>query len=216
MRFTNSVLVGLVVLATWSCGSENKDGGAVNTSGPDAECASFKPCGGSLIGEWTIRDSCYQEGGPPLKVQECMLAPPPGPRYETGTFRFREESFSMHLVGSASWSPTYSESCLSQMKATCAEINTRLSQDGYGFSGTCTPASSGGCSCSITEHLTANDSGTYAVSGSTLRTADSATSFERTWEYCVQGDTLRIRHTDTGTSGSFLTSVYVATRESQP
>jgi hypothetical protein len=94
----------------------------------------------------------------------------------------------------------------------CSDINTGLSQPDAATSGSCTPGSTGECSCSITYRKTNAEQDTYTTSGTTLTTTPQGPASLTTWDYCVQGSTLRLHRVESSTTGS-ATFLIVATQK---
>ncbi len=163
------------------------------TTGP-VDC-SFTACGGSLVGKWTINAGCIDDPNSDV-VSGCPTATIDAQTDLSGSVDFGADgSFSVDLTQSGSISAKIPTSCLNG--ATC---------DSWASSNkaTCTtdPA---GCDCTgtiDTKHST--DSGTYATSGNSFATTSMGdTSPGTPNEYCVSGNTLKVKIVD-GTKSTIL------------
>jgi hypothetical protein len=170
-------------------GGGGGNGGTGGTSG--GGCGSVQPCGGSLVGTWTINDVCIN--APPTTDPSC-------PGYtvsdvsatETGTLTFASGgTYTANVNTTVSYTEVTPASCIDP--ATCADL-----EDSYVASGT--PATCTGttvCTCRITVTATGGgETGTYATSGSTLTVTPSAGN-PSTMGYCVQSDSVHFLHFNT-------------------
>jgi hypothetical protein len=156
---------------------------------------SFTACGGSLVGKWTINAGCIDDPNSDA-VSGCPTATIDAQTDLSGSIDFGADgTFNVDLTQSGSISATIPTSCLNG--ETC---------DSWASSNkaTCTTASAG-CDCTgtiDTKHST--DGGTYATSGNSFDTTSTGdTSPSSLHEYCVSGNTLKVKIVD-GTKSTIL------------
>jgi hypothetical protein len=156
------------------------------TTGP-VDC-SFTACGGSLVGKWTINAGCVDDPDSDT-LDGCPTATIDASTDLSGSVDFGADgTFSVDLTQSGSISAKIPTSCLNG--STC---------DSFASSNkaTCT-TDSAGCDCTgmiDTKH--SSDGGTYTSSGNSFATTSTGDSSPGTPnEYCVSGNTLKVRIVD--------------------
>ena len=172
------------ILALASCGGSS-DGGS---------CGNTSPCGGDIVGTWTIQSSCVagatMDGGcPGATIDSTNIK-------VTGTAVYRSDlTYSVTGVLNGSISTTLPPSCLvgQGQTFTCAQLQDLLTAQGEsGLTFTC----SGTSSCTCVETLTAvttNETGTYTTTAGGLLTqtpSDGSDPDEN--DFCVKGNTLTL------------------------
>ena len=179
----------------------------------DAGCASFASCGGSLVGTWKVESGCIQVATPTSTASPCQpFTTVSGPTF-TGSYEFASgDTYAATMALTSTSKGTYSPDCLAQMRMSCADFNTVSSQPDAKVAFTCVSSSSGNCDCSAALHTTNTEQGTYTTSGNTFTTTPQGSANPTTGEYCVQGNTLRLRFVDSSSSGS-ATFTIVATMQ---
>jgi non-reducing end alpha-L-arabinofuranosidase len=176
-------------------GSSGAGGGS---GGGEASCSDVTPCGGEVVGTWTVTSSCLTVSGSldlSLFGFGCTSAPVTGSLQVTGTWTANADgtySDDTHTSGSEQF--TLAPACLtvSSTPVTCDGAASFLAVLGYS-SVTCTDAASGGCSCSGTVRqsgsmgavsISPSASGSYASAGNAVTPAGGAP-----YAYCVSGAT---------------------------
>ena len=192
----------LIFVLFLGCGGDSGSG----------QCGSFTPCGGVIVGTWSVTEYCSNLTG-------SSSSPCPGMTANTshvqmkGTFTFTSSgTYSVATTATGTESVTYPQSCLTSLNTTCAQAGTALSAGSGGISGSCQSNANGDCAC--TENITnapSTEQGTYTTSGSSiamLKTGSTTTT--GSIEYCVQGNTLTLQATSSTFNGS---TTLVATRQ---
>jgi hypothetical protein len=178
--------------------------GGAGEGGGEASCDEVAPCGGDIVGTWTVV-SC------PLTVSgdvnmmgfglDCKTAPITSGSLEvTGTVEFLADgSFNDHTVTTGTSMLELPELCkhVSGTVTDCVSLGESL--DSLGFkSGVCTDnATSGGCTCTtVTEQSGGlvfvspdfSDTGLYKTADNKLTT--TVFGIDTEYPYCVAGNTL--------------------------
>lgn len=184
-------------------GGSHSDGGAVGRGGSSGNaepvCPSVATCGGSVVGTWNVTSSCLTVSGT-LDLSAigagCQSAVVTGSLTTTGTLTANANgTYSDDTSTSGEEHFDLAPSCLviSSTQTDCAGAANIISSLGYATV-TCTPVSSGGCSCSATVKQSggpglvsvfATPNGNYVTSDDQL-TLDGAMPYS----YCVSGTTM--------------------------
>ena len=183
------VVVGLAALSLPACGPSSGSG----------NCGKVAPCGGNIVGNWTVVDTC-------LTLTGAVPASPLGDNCPTATFDPPAIDFSGNISYSADM--TYSgtltlsgsmalnipQSCqtISGVTFTCAQFDQlfkdQLAQNPDPSIQSVSCSGSSGCKCTfVLPSETMTTSGTYTTSGNNLIEDGTSTS-----AYCVQGSELHI------------------------
>jgi hypothetical protein len=169
------------------------------------------------VGTWTITNACLTQpmsdagsapdaaGSVPDAGGACpgMVLKVTGTS-TSGTVTFNANmTYSTTLMITAMATDAVPASCLTvgATMITCSQLQAYLNTQGDGGSPptTCTPATSGGCDCSITRITNETSMGTYSTSGDSVTlTPTSAGSSPSTDNYCVQGNKLYAYSTGSG------------------
>gem|GEM_PF-5745629 len=128
---------------------------------------------------------------------------------DNGSLAFRSDGtygVSSSVSGTSKFA--YTAECLSSFSMTCDEMGASLastSATDAGVSGSCCAASSGDCTCTeAISSLSTIEDGTCTTSRSTLvTTPPDPSSDPSTAAFCVQGNRLTIRFSETGSSGAY-------------
>jgi hypothetical protein len=179
----NSSKVVLVALGTsallLSCG------------GDEGSCSAFTPCGGDVVGTWTIKSMCVTGGGAGA-IEDCPSATTTFEGIKgSGTITFNANMTTTENVAiSGSMRMNIPSSCL--MGATCAQVDaglkaTLLDPDAPFSAVSCSGSST--CSCNVTFKGTSTmEMDTYTISGNKITDGDGDAQ-----DYCVSGKTLNMR-----------------------
>jgi hypothetical protein len=188
-----SVVVSVAMAASYGCGSS--DGG---------NCGKVAPCGGDIVGDWTIVDGCLTftgAGAAPLgDACPSALLDAAGVTVRGNVSYKTDLSFSGTYTMSGTMALNIPQSCLTiqGITLTCAQIDQSFkdqfaqSPDPSIQSVSCSGSSSCRCTFVMTPQ-TSSGAGTYTTSGTTVTENGTSTS-----GYCVQGSELYI--SDTGMS----------------
>jgi non-reducing end alpha-L-arabinofuranosidase len=188
----------------WSgCGSSSPPsgtGGRSGSGGAGASCSSEAPCGGSIVGTWTVTSSCLTVTGQldlSLVGAGCPSAPVTGSLQVTGTWTANPNgTYSDDTTTSGAEQFTLAPSCLviSSTPVTCEGAANIIKSLGYS-SLTCTSAAGGGCTCAATVQqkgglglvsVAPSTSGNYASAGNVVTV--SGDSGDTKHSYCVSGN----------------------------
>jgi Alpha-L-arabinofuranosidase B, catalytic len=161
-----------------------------------ASCSNVSPCGGNVVGSWSVTSSCLKLSGN-LDISAlglgCAAATITGSLNVTGTWSANANgTYSDDTATSGDAQLAVPAACLmiSGTTTTCDGLSGPLAAAGFA-SVTCTPVAAGGCTCAATIQesggigwLTSDPqtSGNYVVANNVL-TADGATKYS----YCVAG-----------------------------
>jgi hypothetical protein len=181
------------------------NGGAGGSSSTGPACTTATPCGGDIVGTWTVASSCVRLSGEldltPLGMG-CTSAPVTGSLQVSGTLTASSDgsSLSDNTLTTGSMQFTLAPPCMeiSGTQVTCDNIGVVFPAVGFS-SATCTSAAGGGCNCTGTVKQNGamgalSESpfthGTYSTLGNLVKTSDG-TSSEK-YSYCVSGNTLTV------------------------
>jgi hypothetical protein len=192
-------------------GSPHGDGGDAST----LTCGNVQACGGDVVGNWTFVQEC-QSAAELATIQNnfatsvapswCAIQKLVGIEPEaSGSLQLDAAgNYSLDLVFGGYFDITYPQMCL--VSFNCDDLTMELQSeiDSYTFpiasatSVSCSGSSS--CLCRANVHSAQSQAGTYAVSGSVLTfMSTSGAVFSK--DFCVQGGTLHILETSTGSLG---------------
>jgi hypothetical protein len=201
-----SAWAGLIALAGLAaCGGGNT---------VPASCGKVPPCGGSVVGQWTIEGGCNAEvtlSGTLAQLKaSCPALTTSSVLSVAGTIDFNaDQTYDGQSTIGGSVSLQIPPDCLTNMGLTCAGLNQRLGSPAH--------CSSDGAACDCTVDLPSQPAmaaGTYSVSGMSLTLSATAGSSE-TDEFCLQGDELhlvRVAAMSGGSMGAVVTSDTVLKR----
>jgi hypothetical protein len=187
-------------------GSGGAGGGAACTPSAapiilDAGCATALPspgaCGGALPGTWCYTSYCLNPAVLPAVTQVCagayyssVVGTVNGTTAFTGTAA--AGAVNRNATTSLAVSVDFPPSCYNVVLTDCPAIQGALAF--AGITATCNTSTDGGCLCGRTLVDSLNETGSYTTSGSVLN-ATLADGGVRTYEYCVQSNTMRYRET---------------------
>ena len=190
--------------STGNGGSPASGGSTGTNQPPDAGvCPNVAPCGGDVVGTWTVTSSCLRVAGEldlSLVGAGCPSGPVTGSLQVTGTWTANANTtYVDNTVTSGGEHITLAPSCLviSSTQTNCAGAASLL-PSALGLSELdCPSAPGGGCDCTGTIDQTGTigfaspsptTNGNYKTSGNVLTlTGDSG---DTQYAYCVSGNTL--------------------------
>ena len=169
------------LVCTAGGGGGTGGGGTGGTSG--GGCGNVQPCGGDLVGTWTITSAC---------LHAPDTADPTCPGYsvsnvsgtETGTLMFAAGgTYTSNVSATASYTEMIPSSCIAP--SVCADLPAVYTS--LGAAATCTGTTT--CVCSVAAASNGSEAGTYAISGTTV-TVTPTYGYPDAMAYCVQGNTV--------------------------
>lgn len=173
-------------------------GGTKATTG--AACDEVAPCGGSVVGDWTIQAICETSavftGG-----ADCAAATVDGSmRSVSGSLAFNDDA-TYTVSSSESGSLKFRVPLPCAPAATCDELASLIGPFPPKGMTTCATAD-GNCDCTLTfnEPLALDDNGTYVTLGDALSLTSSTNAAPFADRYCVQDNTLNLMFTYPGTT----------------
>jgi hypothetical protein len=218
MKFQSTVLAMAMAfgMISGACSSgsgkpSGAGGGADNGAGGAASCSDVVPCGGNVVGTWTVTSSCLKVAGD-VDISGfglgCVSASVTGSLQVTGTWTANADgTYSDNTTTSGDEQITLPPSCLnvSGTTTTCERIGGPIQALGYA-SVTCTSAASGGCTCAAVVQQTGglgllsvdpSTSGGYTTPSNVL-TTDSGPQYP----YCVSGNKMTLTPQSPTTTGT--------------
>jgi hypothetical protein len=166
-------------------------------------CGKVAACGGDIVGEWSVVDTCLSFAGAPPTGDFCPTATiDAGGINVSGKVSYKADmTFSTMLTISGSMAMELPASCLTVegITLTCAQVDQAVKQ---AFAADPDPsiqsiscAGMGSCRCTfVMAPQSSTSSGTYTTSGTTVSENGSAGT-----PYCVQGNELHISDMSMGT-----------------
>jgi hypothetical protein len=162
-----------------------------------ASCSNATPCGGDLVGTWTVDSSCLTvSGAVDLSTLGlgCASAPVAGSLQVTGAWTGKADgTYWDNTTTSGAGTIMLPASCLniSGTLVTCDAMASILQVQGYG-SVSCTAAADGGCTCPVAVRHTGS-MGLLASNGSTIGnygTSDNVVTLagQARYSYCVSAN----------------------------
>ncbi|MBC8132413.1 MAG: hypothetical protein H7X95_05475 [Deltaproteobacteria bacterium] len=188
-------MAGLFVAALGLSLSSGCGGGGAGT------CGGFTPCGGNVVGDWTITESC---------LDSTSSADPDCPGATSSFSNFQVQG-SMNLAANMTYTSSISfsgsasvslpNSCLMRpgVTFTCEQLNSLygliLADPTSPVSAASCRAAGTNCACAFTFRPTPTptiDTGTYRTSGTTLTTTPSGEAPSSN-DYCVAGNHMNVK-----------------------
>jgi hypothetical protein len=169
----------------------------------DNNCDAFVPCGGTLAGSWVYSDACIDEGdlGLDLRDDGCEAVAASVEATVSGGLSFTGSRVERQGVGSGSGELRIPNLCTlaiggcNGLRALIDNDDDACEQDGTD------------CLCGFATEELAWDEDTYQVSGGTFTLGSG-----RTFDYCVEGNTLTYRETSVDVSPQDA-ALHVLTRQ---
>jgi len=183
-------------------------GNSAGAGNSGSACPQVPPCGGDLLGDWTIVQACIDVpsdlfsdicAGSTVKVSSFTA---------TGTVSFKADKTTVSSgVISFVQTTQLPASCVSE--AQCAASGAAFANDPRYSNGQCQYDASTGCLCTVTSTQTPMNSGTYEVQGTDviLSSSNGKMSVD---SFCVSGNTLSLYETNANANGA--TSTLTLTR----
>jgi hypothetical protein len=199
-------------------------GGSGGTGG-EALCSNVTPCGGDVVGTWTVTSSCLTASGDidlSAALLPCTAQLVSGSLQVSGTWTANGDgTFSDDTRTTGSHQLELGEECkeLDATPITCEHVPTALYMGGYADASCMDNATTGGCTCDavIDQPGTYYRNQTGAIGfapNPALRAIDSYTTAdnvltigEATYWYCVSGTRLRLTPASADWTGTLVGSV---------
>jgi hypothetical protein len=200
----------LALVASIGCSGDDSGGGYDSGGGLPAACTSFAACGGNVVGNWNLAALCGPASTPqvqnPLGAQ-CPSATAAGAATATGTVTFNADlTYTSALTATGTATITVPKSCLNG--TTCAAFQTLLQGQPSStmFSSINCPDDGTSCDCTFTAvPETSNETGTYAIAGTTITLTPTGGAAGQPTPYCVNGNELSMQSMGSdGTLGVFV------------
>ena len=208
--------------ASGTGGKNGSPGGGTGGDGTGS-CSNVAPCGGDVVGTWTVTSSCLTVTGKLDLVgffgPDCTTAPVTGSLQVSGTWTAKADgTYTDNTKTTGHEQITLAQPCLkfSGTVLTCDQATGPVQSMGYSDV-TCTSAPDGGCTCSATLDqsgslgLVSNDpstSGNFKVASNVITNDDT-----NPYAYCVAGSkmTWTPQPASPTTTGSIVFQVQAAT-----
>jgi hypothetical protein len=199
---------GLIWVAALVAGCGGDDG-----SGAAASCGEVAPCGGSLLGTWTVSSACDIPNDLTAGV-DCPAAAidrSPVRAKATGSLTFYSDmTFAISISRVRTLHFTVSLDCVPTLRG-CDQVASSFTTEPPPVVTTTCTTMNALCVCTMAyaDTPTATRNGSYTTAGTVLTTRDYS-GYTADDNYCVQGNTLHLVGVDTTTGA--ITDDLVATR----
>jgi hypothetical protein len=214
---------GSVATGGWAGANGGVAGGSGGTGG-EALCSNVTPCGGDVVGTWTVTASCLTVSGEmdltSLGLFDCESVPVTGSLDVTGTWTANGDgTYSDDTRTTGSHHLELGEECkvFDATPIRCDTIGSGMRGMGYADASCVDNPATDGCTC----EAVIDQPGTYSETGGigfapnpTWRSGDSYTTAdgvltigEATYSYCVSGNKLRLTPVSTDLTGTVEGSV---------
>lgn len=183
-------------------------GTSPGTSNGASACSAINPCGGDLLGDWTIKDLCMGTSTQPFGGSCAGVTLSLGLLAATGSISFRADNTE---VGTAtlSYRSTVHIPADCYDEGSCNAYQTALNAVNDVSNAMCSWDAGSGCACTTSVTTSSMANGTYQVQGTNVSFTDFTTGRQSVASFCVSGNTLRLYSVD-ATNG--LTSSMTLTR----
>lgn len=177
-----------------------------------ASCGKVSPCGGALLGTWTVASACDIPNDL-TAAGDCPAAAidrSPVRAKATGSLTFYSDmTFATSISQVRTQHFTVSLDCVPTLRD-CDQVASSYTTEPPGVTTTCTTMSSiCVCTMAYAETTTTTRNGTYTTAGTALAMRDYS-GYTADRNYCVQGNTLHLVGVD-ATTGE-ITDDVVATK----
>lgn len=178
-------------------GGTTGTGGTGGTSGTGGtgggSCGNVQPCGGSVVGTWTLTNDCADKTALSSALQSGLSCPSlqvsSAQAIIAGTLTFGSDgTYSVQESETVNLGFSLPSTCTSGLS--CTDFGTA-------FQSTCAGTTT--CACTETNTQPTTSTGTYSIAGNVLALTDSATLSVTSGSYCVQGSTLHLLTVDSTT-----------------
>ena len=185
-----------------SAGTSDVDTAGMAGAGPTVpvtfadSCEELTPCGGDLSGSWEYAAVCVDYDFAEAAQTFCPEATVETSGSLSGSVTFT--STKMTRTGTLILAGTLQLPASCTQGAECATLTVALTAllSSEVDEASCTDATDG-CECDLGRTETVDESASYTTAGSTLTTTGEAGT-QRTFEYCIEGNTLTYVETTEG------------------
>ena len=190
-------------------------GGSSGSGGAGGSCSNATPCGGTLVGTWSVTSSCLKVTGNldlTLVSMGCSSSPVTGSLQVSGTWTANSDgTYSDSTTTSGDVQFTLQASCLvisGTPATTCDKAAGALSALGYSTVN-CASATGGGCTCTAkVQQALSSASGAYSISGNVVtNVGDLADPYFTKYSYCVSANSMTWTPQSTGATGTVTGSI---------
>ena len=194
--------------------------GTSSTTVTKGDCGAVEPCGGDVVGIWTIQQSCESETSAPDFCAQATMDT--SGLVFSGTLTYDADlTYSASVKQSGTLSVTLPSPCLTinGVTLTCQQLASKFTANlSSAIVGTVTCSAVGtGCGCAFTaQPQTAEKSGTYKLSGTSIVTSPPIGTAAGD-PYCINGGRLHLLTVSAPTTvadagGAVITSDIVASQ----
>lgn len=212
MKLFKSTLILIAAASLIACGDSGSDNNGENNGGNngggDQQCmASFAQsdaCGGTVDGDYTLDSVCSDFDWQSELEQACPTVSVSNVSYSgSGTLTLSSGSYTRDATGTVSLSVSVPTECAATgCSSVEAALQAEIDENYDSGDATCSDAGTG-CDCDVTATASDQASGSYTTSGGVL-----TTDADRTFYYCVEGDTLQAREFDSDAPESGFTQLW--------
>jgi hypothetical protein len=195
MKLLFTFCVATSSLAGFGC---SDDGDNAGLGGPN-KCGQVQPCGGDVVGDWTIAGACVDPDAITNDDIESVKTLCPTLTYKTsykasGSASFTSTNYIYDIQQTVTAIIDVPASCLKNFNLTCADVDMLLEQQvGSGADApTVNCSGSGGCTCILSAPANIAESGTYTTDGNSLYTTPTGSDAAEATPFCVDGSTLHV------------------------
>jgi hypothetical protein len=189
-----------------SSGGTGGSGGGGGGSVGSGTCGKVAPCGGDLVGSWTLTESCVDLGTQSPTCPDERIAS--WTSTVSGNWTFNADltySRSDTLSAVVVW--TIPLSCVSSLASSCADFEAQTQAS---LKAGETIACTGTTTCSCTESVgpkIETDNGTYEATGTNVAYTSAVTGTTERGSYCVEGSRVHFVALKTGAANSIASDV---------
>jgi hypothetical protein len=198
-----ALAAGLVAFSGWAAGCSGSSAGQT--------CGAVEPCGGDLVGSWSIVDSCLSASGMFSSQKQAFFA-----QFcvGSGTGAVSDDAGNAAWVGAWSFgaSMSYAVSLLETVHEaftcsdgeTCSALDTEikaLQQTTPTMQSAACQEVGGACKCSVDWATFTEESGAYVAAGTAITLAPTTGAPTSQIGYCVKGNTMHWIPTPDATMG---------------
>jgi hypothetical protein len=190
-----------VSLAGFGCSDDNDDLARY-------KCGQVQPCGGDIVGNWTIAGACVDPDAITNEDVESVKDLCPTLTYKTsyqasGSASFTAANYTFDINQTVTATIDVPQSCLTAFSLTCTDLDGILQSmvGGGADAPTVSCSGSNGCTCILSAPADITESGTYTTDGNMLYTTPAGGGTGEVSPYCVDGSTLHVIQMNDDNSG---------------
>jgi hypothetical protein len=190
-----------------SRGGTGGGGSAGSAGGGSRSCDTFKACGGDPVGEWTVKDVCFDNPGEVLAETlggTCASAFKSTEVKGSGTYAIGADMQASSMITlTATTILGFNDACVKSLGLTgtaaaeCEDLEVQFKANKDFSSATCA-ASGALCDCTLETTTKITEAGAYTIAGNTITVKGLEQAF------CASGNTLTIQADIDGAEGSVV------------